>query len=193
MPRRRRSPCSIRPIRTATTKRPRSRCYDSLGATHTAHDCTSTRPRTPNQWTTHLYVDGTRSAARRRCTYSNTGALRRRPAAVAFPAYTPTTGAAPMNDDCRLRAVDAVRQHLHVNAADAGRFHHRPPHRHRHRLRPASCRRASPTAGRTRSARSRSPTSRTRRACSSSATRPGPRPSRRARRCAARPATRASA
>ena len=49
---------SIRPIRTPSTRRLRSRC-STRWARLTPARCTSRRPRTPNEWTARLYIDGT--------------------------------------------------------------------------------------------------------------------------------------
>jgi flagellar hook protein FlgE len=70
--------------------------YDSLGAAHTA-TLYMTHTATPNQWNTHLYVDGTAVGGAQALNFSDTGALVT-PAdgKVAFPSYTPATGAAPM-------------------------------------------------------------------------------------------------
>lgn len=71
--------------------------YDSLGAAHTATLYFS-KTATTNQWNTNLYVDGVAVGAAQTLTYSNTGALTS-PAGgnLTFPAYTPATGAAPLN------------------------------------------------------------------------------------------------
>ena len=71
--------------------------YDSLGAAHTA-SLYFVKGATANDWSTYLYIDGTAvNAAPEALDYSNSGALVT-PAngKVAFPSYTPTTGAAPM-------------------------------------------------------------------------------------------------
>ena len=70
--------------------------YDSLGAAHTA-TLYFIKGATANDWTTQLYVDGTAVGTPQALDYSNTGALVT-PAngQVAFPAYTPATGAANM-------------------------------------------------------------------------------------------------
>jgi flagellar hook protein FlgE len=51
-----------------------------------------------NEWQTSLYVDGTAVGTAQTLQFSNTGTLTS-PAngQIAFPAYTPATGAAPMN------------------------------------------------------------------------------------------------
>ena len=71
--------------------------YDSLGATHTA-TAYFVKTATPNQWDARFYIDGTAVGGANTMTYSNAGSLTA-PATGAFtlPAYTPTTGAAPIN------------------------------------------------------------------------------------------------
>jgi flagellar hook protein FlgE len=71
--------------------------YDSLGAVHTG-TLYFVKTATANQWTTQLYVDGTAVGGAQTLPYSPAGVLTA-PASgtIAFPAYTPTTGAAPMN------------------------------------------------------------------------------------------------
>jgi flagellar hook protein FlgE len=70
--------------------------FDSLGATHTG-TMYFTKTATANQWSTQLAIDGTLVGAPQTLQYSATG-LQTAPVGglVAFPAYTPTTGAAPM-------------------------------------------------------------------------------------------------
>ncbi len=70
--------------------------YDSLGAAHTA-TLYFIKGATANDWTTQLYVDGT-AVGSGALDYSSSGALTT-PAngQIAFPAYTPATGAAAMN------------------------------------------------------------------------------------------------
>jgi flagellar hook protein FlgE len=71
--------------------------YDSLGAAHTA-TLYFVKDAAPNAWTTQLYVDGTPVGTAQPLQYSNVGTLVT-PASgdITFPAYTPTTGAAPLN------------------------------------------------------------------------------------------------
>jgi flagellar hook protein FlgE len=71
--------------------------YDSLGAAHTA-TLYFVKDAAPNAWTTQLYVDGSAVGTAQPLQYSNLGTLVT-PAGgnITFPAYTPTTGAAPMN------------------------------------------------------------------------------------------------
>jgi flagellar hook protein FlgE len=72
--------------------------YDSLGAAHTA-SLYFVKGAAANDWSSYLYIDGTAVNAPpgEALDYSNTGALVT-PAngQVAFPSYTPATGAAPM-------------------------------------------------------------------------------------------------
>ena len=70
--------------------------YDSLGAAHTATVYLS-KTATANTWEKRLYIDGNPVGAVQTLEYSNTGALIA-PAAgeITYPAYTPTTGAAPI-------------------------------------------------------------------------------------------------
>jgi flagellar hook protein FlgE len=71
--------------------------YDSLGAAHTS-SLYFIKGAAANAWTVQLYVDGNAVGTPQALDYSNTGALTV-PASgqITFPAYTPATGAAPMN------------------------------------------------------------------------------------------------
>src|SRR4051812_46818648 len=70
--------------------------FDSLGATHTG-TMYFTKTATANQWTSQLAIDGTLVGVPQNLQYSNTGLLTAPVGGlVAFPAYTPTTGAANM-------------------------------------------------------------------------------------------------
>ncbi len=70
--------------------------YDSLGAAHTS-TLYFTKTANVNEWNTRLYVDGTAVGTAQTLQYSNTGALTSPVGGnIAFPAYTPATGAAPM-------------------------------------------------------------------------------------------------
>ncbi|HVN46016.1 MAG TPA: flagellar hook protein FlgE [Steroidobacteraceae bacterium] len=71
--------------------------YDSLGAAHTA-SLYFIKSAAPNAWNVQLYVDGTAVGGAQPLAYSATGALTA-PAngQIAFPAYTPATGAQAMN------------------------------------------------------------------------------------------------
>ncbi len=71
--------------------------YDSLGAAHTA-TMYFDKTATANQWNTRLYVDGTAVGPAQTLQYSTSGTLTTPVGgAVTFPAYTPATGAAPLN------------------------------------------------------------------------------------------------
>src|SRR5262249_7856559 len=71
--------------------------YDSLGAAPTG-SLYFIKTATANDWNVQLYVDGTAVGTPQALDYTNTGALTT-PAGgkITFPAYTPATGAAPMN------------------------------------------------------------------------------------------------
>ncbi len=70
--------------------------YDSLGAAHTASLYFTNGG--PNTWSAQLYVDGNAVGTPQALTYSSSGALLTPPGGVvAFPPYTPATGAADMN------------------------------------------------------------------------------------------------
>ncbi len=71
--------------------------YDSLGAAHTATTYFS-KTANPNEWEQRLYVDGSSVGATQLMQFSNTGAIVS-PAngQINFPAFTPTTGAAPLS------------------------------------------------------------------------------------------------
>jgi flagellar hook protein FlgE len=70
--------------------------YDSLGASHTA-TAYFVKTATPNQWDARFYVDGTAVGGANTLTYSNLGVLTAPVGGgITLPAYTPTTGAAPI-------------------------------------------------------------------------------------------------
>jgi flagellar hook protein FlgE len=70
--------------------------YDSLGATHTA-TAYFIKTATPNQWDARFYIDGAAVGGANTVTYSNLGVLTTPVGgAITLPAYTPTTGAAPI-------------------------------------------------------------------------------------------------
>jgi len=70
--------------------------YDSLGAAHT-ETAYFVKTATANQWEARFYVDGTAVGGANAMTYGSDGTLTA-PAGGTFtlPAYTPTTGAAPI-------------------------------------------------------------------------------------------------
>ncbi|HTY93443.1 MAG TPA: flagellar hook protein FlgE, partial [Steroidobacteraceae bacterium] len=71
--------------------------YDTLGAAHTA-SLYFIKGAAANTWSTQLYVDGNAVGTPQALDYSTSGALTT-PAngLITFPAYTPATGAAPLN------------------------------------------------------------------------------------------------
>jgi flagellar hook protein FlgE len=70
--------------------------YDSLGAAHTG-TLYFEKTAVANQWNARLYVDGTAVGGAQALQYSNTGTLTAPVGgSLTFPAYTPTTGAAPL-------------------------------------------------------------------------------------------------
>jgi flagellar hook protein FlgE len=71
--------------------------YDSLGAAHTA-SMYFVKTATANTWNARLYVDGNAVGPAQTLAYASDGTLTTPVTGrLAFPAYTPTTGAAPMN------------------------------------------------------------------------------------------------
>jgi flagellar hook protein FlgE len=71
--------------------------FDSLGAAHTA-SLYFIKGAAANSWETRLYVDGTAVGGAQALAYDNAGKIiTPSPAQIAFPAYTPATGAAPIN------------------------------------------------------------------------------------------------
>jgi flagellar hook protein FlgE len=90
--------------------------YDSLGAAHTA-TMYFVKTANPNEWTTQLYVDGNAVGTAQTLNYDNTGALTN-PASgqIAFPAYTPATGAAPMNMNFNFADTTQYGGNFTVNA-----------------------------------------------------------------------------
>jgi flagellar hook protein FlgE len=71
--------------------------YDSLGAAHTA-TLYFTKTANVNEWTTQLYVDGNAVGTPETLEYNNSGTLIDPVGGtIAFPAYTPATGAADMD------------------------------------------------------------------------------------------------
>jgi len=70
--------------------------YDSLGAAHTATTYYS-QTATSGVWDDRLYIDGNAVGPAQQLTFSNTGLLTSPTTGnLTFPAYTPSTGAAPM-------------------------------------------------------------------------------------------------
>ena len=101
--------------------------YDSLGAAHTA-SMYYVKTANPNEWQTHLYVDGTAvngpgGVAAQTLQYSDTGALVT-PAAghLQWGPYTPATGAAAINMDFDYRQTSQYGQNFTVNSVTQDGF-----------------------------------------------------------------------
>jgi flagellar hook protein FlgE len=90
--------------------------YDSLGAAHTA-TVYFTRTANTNEWEQRLFVDGTAVGGAQLLQYSNTGTLTS-PAGgqIAFPPYTPATGAAPLTLNYDLDTTTQYGSSFAVNA-----------------------------------------------------------------------------
>jgi flagellar hook protein FlgE len=90
--------------------------YDSLGAAHTA-SLYFIKGATANNWSSRLYVDGTAVGGAQALTYDNAGNLTA-PAggAITFPAYTPATGAAPLNMTFNFGQTSQYGDNFTVNA-----------------------------------------------------------------------------
>jgi flagellar hook protein FlgE len=90
--------------------------YDSLGAAHTATVYFS-RTANTNEWEQRLFVDGTAVGGAQLLQYSNTGTLTS-PAGgqIAFPPYTPATGAAPLTLNYDLDTTTQYGGTFAVNA-----------------------------------------------------------------------------
>jgi flagellar hook protein FlgE len=90
--------------------------FDSLGATHTG-TLYFEKTANPNEWLTRMYVDGTAVGPTQTLQYSNTGILTA-PAGglLPFNAYTPTTGAAPMQVTVDLRQSTQYGSNFSVNS-----------------------------------------------------------------------------
>jgi flagellar hook protein FlgE len=90
--------------------------YDSLGAAHTA-SLYFVKGATANNWSTRLYVDGTAVGGAQPLAYTSAGVLTT-PATgqIAFPAYTPATGAAPINMTFDFGATTQFGANFSVNA-----------------------------------------------------------------------------
>jgi flagellar hook protein FlgE len=90
--------------------------YDSLGATHTG-TMYFVKTATANQWTAQLSIDGTLVGTPQTLQYSNTGVLTA-PAGglLAFPPYTPSTGAADMTVNVDLGQSTQFGGNFSVNS-----------------------------------------------------------------------------
>ncbi|TZF88823.1 flagellar hook protein FlgE [Cognatilysobacter lacus] len=70
--------------------------YDSLGAAH-SQSLYFVKTANPNEWQVNTTIDGTAVGTAQTLQYSNMGALTSpSPGRITLPAYTPTTGAAPI-------------------------------------------------------------------------------------------------
>jgi flagellar hook protein FlgE len=96
--------------------------YDSLGAAHTG-TLYFVKTATPNQWDAQLFIDGTAVGGAQTLQYSNTGQIIV-PAngQLPFPAYTPATGAAPMNITVDLALSTQFGGNFGVNSVTQNGF-----------------------------------------------------------------------
>jgi flagellar hook protein FlgE len=101
--------------------------YDSLGAAHTA-SMYYVKTANPNEWQTHLYVDGTAvtgpgGAAAQTLNYNDSGALIS-PAGgqLSWGPYTPATGAADINMTFDYRQTSQYGQNFTVNSVTQDGF-----------------------------------------------------------------------
>src|SRR5690349_3592959 len=90
--------------------------FDSLGATHTG-TMYFEKTANPNEWLARMYVDGTAVGPTQTLQYSNTGILTA-PAGglLPFNAYTPTTGAAPLQVTVDVRQSTQYGSTFSVNS-----------------------------------------------------------------------------
>jgi len=90
--------------------------FDSLGATHTG-TMYFVKTATANQWTSQLAIDGTLVGTPQTLQYSNTGVLTAPAGGVlAFPPYTPATGAADMTVSVDLAQSTQFGGNFSVNS-----------------------------------------------------------------------------
>ena len=90
--------------------------FDSLGATHTG-TMYFVKTATANQWSTRLAIDGTMVGGATVLQYSNTGLLTAPVGGqVAFPNYTPSTGAANMQVTVDLSQSTQFGNNFSVNS-----------------------------------------------------------------------------
>jgi flagellar hook protein FlgE len=96
--------------------------FDSLGATHTG-TMYFNKTANPNEWQARLYIDGTAVGGAQTLQYSNTGLLTAPVGGqVPFPAYTPTTGAAPMTVNVDLAQSTQFGGNFSVNSVSQDGF-----------------------------------------------------------------------
>ena len=89
--------------------------YDSLGVAH-VQTLYYVKTANPNEWQLHNYIDGTAVGPAQTLQYDNQGALTT-PATgfITLPAYTPTTGAAPINLTLDLRSSTQYGERFAIN------------------------------------------------------------------------------
>ena len=90
--------------------------FDSLGATHTG-TMYFDKTVNANEWNARLYIDGASVGGPQTLQYSNSGLLTAPVGGLLpFPAYTPTTGAAPMTIEVDLGQSTQYGANFSVNA-----------------------------------------------------------------------------
>jgi len=90
--------------------------FDSLGATHTG-TMYFDKTAVANQWNARLYIDGTAVGGAQTLQYSSGGLLTAPVGGLLpFPAYTPTTGAAPMTVTVDLGQSTQYGSNFSVNS-----------------------------------------------------------------------------
>jgi flagellar hook protein FlgE len=96
--------------------------YDSLGSAHT-ESLYFVKTANPNEWSVSSYIDGNAVGGAQTLNYSNTGVLTN-PAngQITLPAYTPATGAAPMNVTLNLLNTQQIGDTFGVTAVQQNGF-----------------------------------------------------------------------
>jgi len=90
--------------------------FDSLGATHTG-TLYFEKTAVANEWNARMYIDGTAVGPLQTLQYSDTGLLTAPVGGLLpFNAYTPTTGAAPMNVTVDMRQTTQYGNNFSVNS-----------------------------------------------------------------------------
>jgi flagellar hook protein FlgE len=96
--------------------------FDSLGATHTG-TMYFDKTVNANEWNARLYIDGASVGGPQTLQYSNSGLLTAPVGGLLpFPAYTPTTGAAPMSIEVDLSQSTQYGSNFSVNAVTQDGF-----------------------------------------------------------------------
>ena len=96
--------------------------FDSLGATHTG-TMYFEKTVNANEWNARLYIDGASVGGPQTLQYSNSGLLTAPVGGLLpFPAYTPTTGAAPMSIEVDLSQSTQYGSNFSVNAVTQDGF-----------------------------------------------------------------------